>query len=127
MANSRTREFPHLRILASAGSGKTYALTTRYMRLFAKQRPAHSILASTFTRAAAGQIRDNVLKTLAQAASDPEKRKEFNERLKIGELSEKDIIKLLRKMKLCAASKFGKQFLMTISRSTFKNNLQAIG
>lgn len=98
MANSRTREFPHLRILASAGSGKTYALTTRYMRLFAKQRPAHSILASTFTRAAAGHIRDDVLNALAQAASDPEKRKEFNERLKIGELSEKDIIKLLRKL-----------------------------
>ncbi len=98
MASSPTREFPHLRILASAGSGKTYALTTRYMRLFAKQRPVHSILASTFTRAAAGHIRDDVLNTLAQAASDPKKRKDFNERLDIGEFSEKDIIKLLRKL-----------------------------
>lgn len=98
MTSTPAREFPHLRILASAGSGKTYSLTTRYMSLFAQNRPAHTILASTFTRAAAGHIRDDVLRTLALAALNSEKRKEFNERLQCKELSEQDVIKLLRKL-----------------------------
>ncbi|MCH8822359.1 MAG: UvrD-helicase domain-containing protein [Planctomycetes bacterium] len=98
MPSAPARDFPHLRILASAGSGKTYSLTTRYMSLFAQNRPARTILASTFTRAAAGHISDDVLRTLALAALDPKKRKEFNERLQCKELSEQEVIKLLRKL-----------------------------
>ncbi len=61
-------------IRASAGSGKTYALTTEYLRLLrersrqdARLRP-ESLLATTFTRKAAGEIFDRILYRLASAA-----------------------------------------------------------
>jgi len=68
---------PHLAILASAGSGKTRALTTRYIALAARGAPAQSILATTFTRAAAAEIRDRVLGRLAEAAASEARRAEL--------------------------------------------------
>jgi ATP-dependent exoDNAse (exonuclease V) beta subunit len=62
---------PHLLIRASAGSGKTYQLATRYLQLLAAQTPPESILATTFTRKAAGEILGRILRDLAQGASDP--------------------------------------------------------
>ncbi|MHC4990214.1 MAG: UvrD-helicase domain-containing protein [Planctomycetota bacterium] len=64
---AQTRRLQHRRILASAGAGKTYELTSRYVTLLAAGVPPQSILASTFTRAAAGEIRDRVLARLADA------------------------------------------------------------
>lgn len=60
----------HRRILASAGTGKTWQLTTQYLGiLLASEDPRpETILASTFTRAAAGEIRARVLQRLAIAA-----------------------------------------------------------
>ena len=66
-------------ISASAGSGKTYELTTHYLRLlYARHREvvsgketslrAESIMAATFTRKAAGEIFDRILSRLADAA-----------------------------------------------------------
>lgn len=63
-------EFPHLVIRASAGTGKTFALSNRYLKLLAGDAPADSILATTFTRKAAGEILDRVLMRLAYAAQD---------------------------------------------------------
>lgn len=54
-------------IRASAGSGKTYELTNRYLRQVVQQAPLHQILATTFTRKAAGEILERVLKRLAAA------------------------------------------------------------
>ncbi|MHC5003213.1 MAG: UvrD-helicase domain-containing protein, partial [Planctomycetota bacterium] len=65
-----SRLLPHERILASAGSGKTYQLASRYVRLLAAGASPASILASTFTRTAAAEIRDRVLLRLAEAADD---------------------------------------------------------
>ena len=60
-------------IRASAGSGKTYQLAVSFIRILLKaelegqpQDPA-AILATTFTRAAAGEILDRVLRLLAEA------------------------------------------------------------
>jgi ATP-dependent exoDNAse (exonuclease V) beta subunit len=54
-------------IEASAGSGKTFSLAIRMIRLlFARQSP-EGILATTFTRKAAGEILERVLKMLAKA------------------------------------------------------------
>lgn len=73
-------------IRASAGSGKTYALTTEYLRLLRGRHlaladgddgaglRAESLLAATFTRKAAGEIADRILSRLAAAALDDEAR-----------------------------------------------------
>ncbi len=69
-------------IRASAGSGKTHALTTQYLRLLRERHRAApsttvededtlgvaTILAATFTRKAAGEIFDRLLTRLASAA-----------------------------------------------------------
>ena len=60
----------HLMILASAGAGKTYALTTRFVRLLAAGAPPERIVALTFTRKAAGEFFDEILNRLAGAAAD---------------------------------------------------------
>lgn len=62
--------FPHLLIRASAGTGKTYQLSNRYLSLLAAGVPPEKVLATTFTRKAAGEIFDRVLHRLAEAATD---------------------------------------------------------
>jgi len=55
---------PHLALSASAGSGKTFALAARYVALlFMGESPA-SILAATFTRKAAAEMRQRVIDSL---------------------------------------------------------------
>ena len=61
----------HTMILASAGSGKTYALTNRYVALLAMGARPERIVALTFTRKAAGEFFDEILNKLARAADDP--------------------------------------------------------
>ena len=60
----------HVMILASAGSGKTYALTNRFVALLAAGAAPERIVALTFTRKAAGEFFDEILGKLARAASD---------------------------------------------------------
>lgn len=70
---------PNEMILASAGSGKTYQLTNRYIALMALQLKSGSletvhperIIAVTFTRKAAGEFFDAILVKLAKAATNP--------------------------------------------------------
>ncbi|MCC7011567.1 MAG: UvrD-helicase domain-containing protein [Planctomycetes bacterium] len=65
-------------ILASAGSGKTWQLTTHLLGLLASGVPPERILASTFTRKAAGEILGRVFARLAAAAADDEERKRLD-------------------------------------------------
>ena len=68
---------PNEMILASAGSGKTWQLTNRYIALMGLQWKSdlpvapEGIIAVTFTRKAAGEFFDSILVKLAKAASDP--------------------------------------------------------
>jgi ATP-dependent helicase/nuclease subunit A len=55
----------HRVLLASAGTGKTYRLTMRFIALLAAGVRPHVILATTFTRKAAGEIRDRLFLSLA--------------------------------------------------------------
>lgn len=66
-------KFPHVVIRASAGTGKTFQLSNRFLGLVAAGEPLDSILATTFTRKAAGEILDRVLTRLAEAALDGRK------------------------------------------------------
>ena len=61
---------PIVRVLASAGTGKTHALSTRLIRLLADGAAIDDIFAATFARKAAGEILARVLARLA-AAADP--------------------------------------------------------
>src|SRR5438309_5983068 len=62
--------FGHEAVRASAGSGKTHQLTNRYLGLLAAGIGPDAILATTFTRKAAGEILDRVLERLAGAAGN---------------------------------------------------------
>ncbi len=64
---------PHLLIRASAGTGKTFQLTNRFLQLLRNGVACDQILATTFTRKAAGEILDRVILRLAEAAVDPDK------------------------------------------------------
>ncbi len=76
--------FGRVLLTASAGSGKTYTLSSRLVALLAAGAPPDSILASTFTRKAAGEILDRVLLRLAKAALDPEEAAELRDSLPPG-------------------------------------------
>src|SRR5689334_7014872 len=70
---------PHRVILASAGTGKTFQLSSRYLSLIAGKREPSTILATTFTRKAAGEILDRILRRLAAATTDARALKELQE------------------------------------------------
>lgn len=85
----------HVSILASAGSGKTFQLTNRYLQILAMGAAPGSILASTFTRLAAGEIRDRILHRLAQSANDQKRRKELGKHIDAPGLPRKRVLELL--------------------------------
>ena len=70
IASAATVE-PFVTVRASAGSGKTYALTTRMIQLLADGASVEEVFAATFARKAAGEILARVLHRLAIAA-DPQ-------------------------------------------------------
>lgn len=61
---------PREMVLASAGSGKTYYLSSRLIGLLAKGVTPEAVWASTFTRKAAAEILERVLLRLARGALD---------------------------------------------------------
>ena len=62
-------------IEALAGAGKTFKLSQRYLQLLVKGADPNSILATTFSRKAAGEIRDRIIEAVAQAVLDEERTK----------------------------------------------------
>jgi ATP-dependent exoDNAse (exonuclease V) beta subunit len=64
-------------IRASAGSGKTYQLAGRFVGLLLQGAKPDEILATTFTRKAAGEILERVLLRLAQASTNEAERKQL--------------------------------------------------
>ena len=57
-------------IIASAGTGKTYRLAMRFIKLLSLGARPSEILTLTFTRAAAAEMLERILKVLARAAQD---------------------------------------------------------
>ncbi len=73
--------FEPLLIRASAGTGKTFQLTNRLLQIILSGQEVDTILASTFTRKAAGEIMHRVLQRLAQGCLDEARRLELAEHL----------------------------------------------
>ncbi|MBQ3217801.1 MAG: UvrD-helicase domain-containing protein [Akkermansia sp.] len=57
-------------ISASAGTGKTYQLASRFVALLTLGYKAEEMIALTFTRKAAGEFRNRILKALSDGALD---------------------------------------------------------
>ncbi|MGH8048206.1 MAG: UvrD-helicase domain-containing protein [Chthoniobacterales bacterium] len=81
---------PHKIIRASAGTGKTFALSDRIVRLLALGAAPESVVALTFTRKAAAEFVAAVFRKLAGAALDEETAHKLAERLKLGKRSAGD-------------------------------------
>lgn len=91
-------ELRHEMILASAGSGKTYALTNRFVRLLAGGAAPERIVALTFTRKAAGEFFDEILKKIAAAAGAESVAKRLGKEIGAEGLTSGDFLRMLRAM-----------------------------
>ena len=83
-------------IHASAGSGKTFQLSNRYLDIAFGGAAWETVLASTFTKKAAGEILNRILIRLAEAALDDSKRISFSKELnRPTPLSRQEVLDLL--------------------------------
>lgn len=91
-----TPAFPHEMLVANAGSGKTYQLTNRTLRLLALGVEPRSMATLTFTNKAAGEFLDAIFDRLAEAALDEAKLARLREDLSQAQLQKEDCIRLLQ-------------------------------
>jgi len=73
----------NIAISASAGSGKTYQLTNRFIYLLHLAEQPQRIIALTFTRTAAGEFFQKIIDKLCDAAEDPKKAANLSKELSI--------------------------------------------
>ena len=88
-------------ISASAGTGKTYQLVNRYLKLLAAGVKPETIVAMTFTRNAAGEIFDRIISRISLMIKNPEvmKSPEFIAS-GIPQMSEEELQNTLRRLLL---------------------------
>jgi ATP-dependent exoDNAse (exonuclease V) beta subunit len=82
-------------IRASAGTGKTYRLSNQYIKLLIAGEKPGAILATTFTRKAAGEIRERIISRLLSAASSSKDAQELNRALDLSSQSDADYFQVL--------------------------------
>lgn len=90
--------FEPLLIRASAGTGKTFQLTNRLLQIILSGQDVDSILASTFTRKAAGEIMHRVLQRLAQGCLDDCVRQDLSQHLQDVDTSAAACLAALRRV-----------------------------
>lgn len=79
-------------IRASAGTGKTYQLTSRFLRLLLLGVSPETILATTFTRKAAGEILDRVVTWLGRAALETAELRNLAQAVELPDLTHDDCL-----------------------------------
>lgn len=95
------REVENELILASAGSGKTYQLTNRYVRLMALGVDPRRVIALTFTRKAAGEFFGAVFVKLASAAASDDVASRLSREIAIDEADSTFFLRALRRFVDC--------------------------
>lgn len=90
----------HQTIRASAGSGKTYQLSTRYLSLIRRNAQPSEVLATTFTRKAAGEVLGRVITRIADAVVDQDRRQDLATSLEDPTLTQADCRAMLRGLTL---------------------------
>lgn len=115
--SSSTALARHIIIRASAGSGKTFQLSNRYLQLVAAGESPVRLLATTFTRRAAAEVLERVLKRLAAAAKSPEVCRRLGRELGM-DLSRDQLIQILERLlrsvhnlRICTLDSFFAQVL----------------
>ena len=98
--SEETRTLDPTLVRASAGTGKTYKLTARLMRILLQGASPETILATTFTRKAAGEILHRILTTLADAADEgnPDALQQLREQVGIPTLPRVTALQILDKL-----------------------------
>ena len=85
----------HEILLASAGTGKTFRLVHRVLTLLLAGAPLEELVATTFTRKAAGQILERVLERLVEAVGSDDARRDVGQRCGRPELTRAECLALL--------------------------------
>ena len=109
-------------IRASAGSGKTFQLSSHFLRQLFQGHAPETILATTFTRKAAGEILGRVLLRLADAADDTKAAKklaEFLEQPDITKPRARDLLvqvtRNLHRLRVCTLDSFFQQVARSLT------------
>jgi ATP-dependent exoDNAse (exonuclease V) beta subunit len=90
--------FPNEIVRASAGTGKTFRLSNRFLELVVRGADCSSILATTFTRKAAGEILDRIIQRFAKAALDDQEATTLGEFVGLPDLTANRCRKILAQM-----------------------------
>ena len=85
-------------VRASAGTGKTFELSNKYLHLLARGEKPDRILATTFTKKAAGEIRARIFSRLATACISEKEASALAEFIQIPELTKDRAQELLEKL-----------------------------
>ena len=93
---ARHNEFQPEVVRACAGAGKTFELSSRFIKLLAAGESADRILATTFTRKAAAEIQQRVFLRLAQAAQSREAAAQLAKEIHSGKFEAQDAKVLLK-------------------------------
>ena len=99
-------------IEANAGSGKTFSLTLEYIKLLLQGETVDHILATTFTKKAASEILQRVIKRLAESVIDETAKKELLSQINLKEskitpeIALKNLIKLQHKIMISTMDSF---------------------
>ncbi len=86
-ATAPPTRLPNRIIRASAGTGKTFQLSNRYLELILSGHLPERVLATTFTRKAAGEILERILYRLARASQGPDQAAQLAGELQLPEVS----------------------------------------
>ncbi len=82
IADNPQNPYASFLVAASAGSGKTFQLSQRFLHLVSAGASPASVLTVTFTKKAAGEMRSRILAEAADLLAKPDKQKSFDERMR---------------------------------------------